>query len=72
MYRTRARFLKKKGSRLWILDRKLYWKEPKGVLLNCVDEQEQKRLIEEFQAGECRGHHYWKATINKIMRVEFY
>ena len=42
------------------------------MLLNYVDEQEEKRLVEEFHAGECGGHHYWNATINKIMRTGFY
>ena len=41
-------------------------------MLNCVDEQEEKGLIEEFHAGECGGHHYWKSTIIKIMRGGFY
>ena len=49
----------------------MYWKELGGVLLNCVDEQEEKRLIEEFHTEECRGHHYWKDTVNKIMREGF-
>ena len=51
MDRTRARFLKQKESRFCILEGKLYWKEPKRVLLNCVDEKEENRLIEEFHAG---------------------
>ena len=71
MDRTRARFLKQKASRFCVLEGKLYWKEPGGVLLNCVDEQEEKRLIEEFHTEECRGHHYWKDTINNIMREGF-
>ena len=72
MERTRDIFLKQKASRFFILEGKLYWKERGGVLLNCVDEQEEKRLIEEFRARECGCHHYWKATINKIMRTGFY
>ena len=35
------------------------------MLLNCVDEQEEKRLIEEFHAVECGGHHYWKVPVKK-------
>ena len=71
MDRTRSRFLKQKASRLCILDRKLYWKEPGGVLLNCVNE-EAKKLIQEFHVGECGGHYYWKDSVNKIMREGFY
>ena len=71
MDRTRARFLKNKTSRFCILNGKLYWKEPGGVLLNYVNEQEEKKLIEEFHAGECGGHNYCKATVNNIMRAWF-
>ena len=70
--KERARFLKQKASRFCILEGKLYWKEPEGMLLNCVDEQEEKRLIEEFHARECEGLHYQKSIVNKIMRAGFY
>ncbi len=26
----------------------------------------------EFHEGECGGHHYWKITVNKILRAGFY
>ena len=42
------------------------------MLLDCVDEKEEKGLIEELHVEECGGHHYWKATIKKIMRKGFY
>ena len=51
MDRTREKFLKKKESRFCILDGKLYWKELGGVLMNCVEEKEEKRLIKEFHVG---------------------
>ena len=58
MDKTRARFLKQKERRFYILNEKLYWKEPGGVLQNYVNEHEAKRPIEEFHAGECGVHHY--------------
>ena len=72
MDKTRARFLKQKATRFCILNEKLYSKDPGGFLLNCVEEQEAKRHIEEFHAGECGGHYYWNTTVNKIMRAGFY
>ena len=69
---TRGGFIKQKATRFCILKGKLYWKELRGMLLNCVNEPEEKNLIEEFHVGECGVHHYWKATMNKIMRVGFY
>ena len=44
--RTRAIFLKQKASRFCILNGKFYWKESEGVLLNCVNGQEAKKIIE--------------------------
>ena len=50
----------------------MFWKDPGGLLLNCVTEEEAKALIEEFHQGTCEGHLYWKATVNKILRAGFY
>ena len=58
MDKTRARFLKPREMRLCILNEKLYQKGPRVFLLNFIDEQEAKRCIEEFHAGELGGHHY--------------
>ena len=41
-------------------------------MLNFVNEKEEKNLIEEFHVGECGGNHYWKATVNNIMRIGLY
>ena len=35
-------------------------------------EDEFEKVIEEFNKGDCGGQHYWKATVNKILRVGFY
>ena len=51
MDKTMAKFLKQKATMFCILNGKLYWKEPRGVLLNYVNEQEENKLIEEFHAG---------------------
>ena len=72
MERTKARFLKQKAARFYILNGGLYWKEPGGILLSCVIEEEAKRLMKEFHTGDYGVHHYWKATVNKILRVGFY
>ena len=72
MDRIRATFLKHKSYRFFILAGKLYQKEPEEVLLNYVDEQKEKRLIEEFHARECGEHHYQKTIVNKILRAIFY
>ena len=71
MDKTRDKFLKQKTSIFCILDGRLYWKEPGGVLLNYVNEQEEKNMIEEFNGGGCGGHHYWKDNVKNITREGF-
>ena len=51
MDKTKARFLKQTSTRFSILNDKLYLKDPMGILLNCVDEHEAKKLIKEFHVG---------------------
>jgi len=72
MDKTRARFLKHKAAKFCILNGNLYWKEPEGVFLNRVTEREASKLIKDFHVGECGGHHYWKTTVNKVLRAGFY
>ena len=50
----------------------LYWKYPGGILLNLFLENESPQTMKEFHQGVCGGHHSWKVTTNKIMRVGFY
>ena len=68
----KARSLKLKASRYCILDGVLYWKDPGGVLLNCLVENGAKDVMKYFHKGYCGGHHFWKTTTNKILRAGFY
>jgi hypothetical protein len=70
--KTKARFLKLKGAKFCILDQSLYWKDPGGILLSCLLEEEVEKTIREFHKGDCGGHHYWKTTLDKILRAGFY
>ena len=54
------------------MDGNLYWKDPIGVLLKCIDEIESQRIMTEVHAGVCGGHLYWKATANRILRAGYY
>ena len=42
MNKSQGRSLKLKASKYCILDNPLYWKDPGGVLLNCLVEEESK------------------------------
>lgn len=70
--KTQARSLKLKAAKFCIIDRYLYWKDPRGVLLNCLLDGESKEKMHEFHKGDCDGHLYWKTTTHKILRVGFY
>jgi hypothetical protein len=70
--KTKARFLKLKALKFCILEGNLYWKDPAGILLNCLLKYEADKVLQEFHAGECGGHLNWKVTANKILRAGFY
>jgi hypothetical protein len=70
--KTKARFLKLKATKFCIVNESLYWKDPRGILLRCLLEEEEENTIREFHKGDCGGHHYWKTNVHKIMRVGFY
>jgi hypothetical protein len=72
MSNTKARFLKLKAVKFCVLNNSLYWKDPRGILLRYLLEDEVKRAIQEFQKGDCGGNHYWKATVQNIPRVSYY
>jgi ribonuclease HI len=57
LQRNKARALKLKAVRYCLIDQILYWKDPLGVLLRCMDPQEADRIMVEFHSGLCGGHH---------------
>jgi hypothetical protein len=54
---TKARTLKLQAIKYCIVDAKLHWKDPLGLLLNFLTESETKGVIDEFHKGICGGHH---------------
>jgi hypothetical protein len=70
--KTKARFLKLKDTKFCILYNSLYWKDPGGILLSCILEDDAEEAIKEFHKGHCRGHPYWKTTLHKILREGYY
>jgi hypothetical protein len=58
--------------RYCIVDQILYWKDPLGVLLRCLDPQEAKQTMTEFHGSLCGGHHFWRNTTYKILRVGYF
>jgi hypothetical protein len=72
MGRSKARDLKLKEIIYFLIDQVLYWKDPLGVLLRCLDPQEAHKIIFDFHDSLCGGHHFWKTTAYKILRVGYY
>ena len=70
--KTKARFLKLKALKFFILEGNLYWKDPGGILLNCLLKDEADKVLQDFHVGDCGGHLSWKTTANKILRARFY
>ena len=70
--RTKDRFLNLKGMKFCIIDNALFWKDHGGILLNCLLKDGADKVMEEFHAGDCEVHLYWKTTLDKILRVGFY
>eukprot|EP00253_Pinus_taeda_P011829 PITA_11829 len=72
MPRNKSRTLKLKAAKFCILDSALFWKDPGGMLLNCLVEDEAQRVVEDFHRGDCGGYLFWKTTANNILRVGYY
>jgi len=72
LQRNKAKALKLKVVRYCLIDQVLYWKDPLGLLLKCVDPQEADRIMVEFHDNLCGGHHLWKTTAYKIFRSGHY
>jgi hypothetical protein len=72
MGKIKARALKLKAIRYCLIDWVLYWKDPLGVLLRCLNPQETQRVMFDFHSSLCGGHHFWKTTAYKILRAGYY
>jgi hypothetical protein len=64
--------LKLKSVKYCIIDQIMFWKDPHGILLRCVDQEEAKQIFCDLHHGVCGGNHHWKAIDFKILRVGYY
>jgi hypothetical protein len=70
--KSKFRSLKLKSVKYCIINQTLFWKDPNGILLRCVDEEEAKQIFFDLHQGVCGGHHHWNATAFKILRAGYY
>jgi hypothetical protein len=64
--------LKLKSIRYCIVDHVLYWKDHVGVILRCLDPNEENKSISVFHYSLCGGHHFWRTTIYKILVAGYF
>jgi hypothetical protein len=70
--KTQGRDLKLKDMNFCINGNLLFWKNPIGLLLRCINQEEAAKVMIEFHNSECGGHHFWKTTAHKILRSGYY
>jgi len=70
--KSKVRSFKLKTIKYYIKDNCLYWKDPTGVLLRCIDPEESKIVIFQMHSSVCGGHHYWRTTAYKILRASYF
>jgi hypothetical protein len=67
MTHSKARNLKLHAINYFIIEDKLYWKDPLGFLLCFLIESKTEGVIEKFHEGVCGGNHAWRETTYKIL-----
>jgi hypothetical protein len=72
MQRNKARALKLKAIKYYLVGKNLYWKDPLGVLLRCLDPHEAQMIMSDFHDSSCGGHHFWKMTAHNILRAGYF
>jgi hypothetical protein len=72
MEKNKVRDLKLKSIKYCLIDQVLYWKDPLGVILRCLDPQEAQRIMYDFHDSLCGGHHFWRTTTYKILRAGYF
>eukprot|EP00253_Pinus_taeda_P007055 PITA_07055 len=69
---SQARTIRLRSTKFYIDQNLIYWKDPLGILLRCLDKEQSVEVIHQFHSSICGGHHYWKTIAHKILRVGYY
>jgi hypothetical protein len=70
--KKKVRDLKLKAIKYFLIDHILYWKDPIGVILRCLDPEEAQKTMTNFYDNLCGGHHFWRTTTCKILRAGYF
>eukprot|EP00253_Pinus_taeda_P023437 PITA_23437 len=69
---SQPRAIKLRLAKLCINKNLLYWRDPSGILLRCLDKGQSVEVRHQFHSSIYGGHHYWKTTAHKILRAGYY
>eukprot|EP00253_Pinus_taeda_P025070 PITA_25070 len=69
---SQARTIKLRAAKYCIHENLLYWRDPSGILLMCLDREQSMEVMLQFHSSMCGGYHYWKTTAHKILRAGYY
>ena len=69
---SQARTIKLRAAKYCIHENLLYWRDPSGILLRCLDKEQSIEVMHWFHSNICGGHHYWKTTTHKILSAGYY
>jgi hypothetical protein len=69
---NKVRYLKLKEIKYCLIDHVLYWKDPLGVMLRCLDPHEDQGAITYFHDILCGDHHFWRSTDYKIPEFDIF
>jgi hypothetical protein len=70
--KNKVRYLKLKAIKYCLIDHVLYWKDPLGFILRCLDPHEAQRAMTKFYDSLCGGHHFWRTIVYKILRARYF
>lgn len=56
MEKSKVSDFKLKAARYCLIDNQLYWRDPVGIMLKCVDDNDAHGIMIEIHWGACGGH----------------
>ena len=68
----KRRTLRLKTTRYCLTQEGLGWRNPDGIILRCINEQDSRRILTEFHSGFCGGHFAANTAAHKILRASYY
>ena len=55
---SQARIIKLRAAKYYIHENLLYWRDPSGIPLRCLDKEQSMEVMHQFHSNIYGGHHY--------------